>query len=180
MLSSLGKVLPNAARRFGDKIALVIDNRSFSLRDLDRLSSALAASLVKLGTRPGDRVTLYAANSWEWIVSYYGALKAAAVINPVNVMLTPSEVAYVTKDCGAKVLIGSPEKIAPALAAGVSGLRTIVFGDKAVPDTTAFNELVAKPIDFDVSSVDTTRFRPSATLPAPPAIRRVPCSRTAR
>ena len=154
MLDSLGEVLPSAARRFGDKIALVIEGRSFSFRELDELSNALAASLVELGVKPGDRVTLYAPNSWEWIVSYYGALKAAAVINPVNVMLTPAEVAYVTKDCGAKVLIGSPEKIAPALAAGVSGLRTIVFGDKAVPDTTAFNELVAKPIAFDVSSVD--------------------------
>src|SRR5581483_11266587 len=113
MLDSLGQILPNAARRFGDNIALVIEGRSFSFRELDDLSNAL-------GVKPGDRVTLYAPNSWEWIVTYYGALKAGAVINPVNVMLTPAEVAYVTKDCGAKVLIGSPEKIAPALAAGVS------------------------------------------------------------
>jgi long-chain acyl-CoA synthetase len=154
MLDSLGQVLPSAARRFGDKIALVIEGRSFSFRELDELSNALAASLVKLGVRHGDRVTLYAPNSWEWIVSYYGALKTGAVINPVNVMLTPAEVAYVTKDCGAKVLIGSPEKIAPALAAGVTGLRTIVFGNTAVPDTTAFNELVAEPIFFEAVAVD--------------------------
>jgi long-chain acyl-CoA synthetase len=154
MLSSLGKVLPNAARRFGDKIALVIDNRSFSFRDLDRLSSALAASLVKLGTRPGDRVTLYAANSWEWIVSYYGALKAGAVINPVNVMLTPAEVAYVVRDCGAKVLIGTADKIAPALAAGVSGVETIVFGEAPVAGTTPFDELVARAVDFEPIAVD--------------------------
>jgi acyl-CoA synthetase (AMP-forming)/AMP-acid ligase II len=36
------------------------------------------------------------------------------VINPINVMLTPAEVAYVTKDCGAKALIGSPDKTAPS------------------------------------------------------------------
>lgn len=153
MLDSLGEVLPNAARRFGDKIALVIEGRSFSFRDLDGLSNALAGNLVKLGVKPGDRVTLYAPNSWEWIVSYYGALKTGAVINPVNVMLTPAEVAYVTKDCGAKVLIGSPEKIAPALAAGVT-LRTIVFGNTAVPGTTAFDELVAKPTAFAAVAVD--------------------------
>jgi long-chain acyl-CoA synthetase len=154
MLDSLGQVLPNAARRFGDKIALVIEDRSFSFRELDELSNALAANLVKLDVKPGDRVTLYAPNSWEWIVSYYGVLKTGAVINPVNVMLTPAEVAYVTKDCGAKALIGSPGKIAPALAAGVTGLRTIVFGDAAVPGTTALNELVAKPIAFDAVAVD--------------------------
>ena len=123
MLNSLGEVLPSAARRFGDKVALAVGDRTFTFRQLDGLSSSLAASLVKLGIHPGDRVTLYAPNSWEWVVSYYGALKAGAVINPINVMLTPTEVAFVTKDCGAKALIGSPEKIKPALDAGVSGPR---------------------------------------------------------
>jgi long-chain acyl-CoA synthetase len=60
MLDSLGEVLPHAARRFGDKTALVIEGRSFSFRELDDLSSALAASLVSLGVKPGNRVTLYA------------------------------------------------------------------------------------------------------------------------
>src|SRR5579872_3685327 len=154
MLDTLGQILPNAARCFGDNIALVIEGRSFSFRELDDLSNALGANLVKLGVKPGDRVTLYAPNSWEWIVSYYGALKAGAVINPVNVMLTPAEVAYVTKDCGAKVLIGSADKIAPALEAGVTGLRTIVFGNAAVPGTTAFDELVAKPLAFEAVRAD--------------------------
>jgi long-chain acyl-CoA synthetase len=128
MLDSLGQILPAAAARFGDRTALVFGEREFSFRELDMLSSALAHNLVGLGVSPGDRVTLYAPNSWEWIVSYYGALKAGAVINPINVMLTPTEVAFVTRDCGAKALIGSGDKIAPALAAGVSGLTTIAFG----------------------------------------------------
>ena len=89
MLGSLAEVLPSAAERFGDRSALIVGDRSFSFTELDALSSALAASLVRLGVAPGDRVTLYAPNSWEWIVSYYGVLKTGAVINPVNVMLTP-------------------------------------------------------------------------------------------
>ena len=158
MLDSLGEVLPQAARRFGDRTALVIEGRSFSFRELDDLSSALAASLVRLGVKPGDRVTLYAPNSWEWIVSYYGALKTGAVINPVNVMLTPAEIAYVTKDCGAKALIGSPDKVVAALAAGVSGLTAIVFGDGSVVGATPFSELIAKRHSFEPVAV-----RPEAT-----------------
>ncbi|MCW5659216.1 MAG: AMP-binding protein [Burkholderiaceae bacterium] len=154
MLNSLGQVLPTAARRFGDKVALVAGGRTFSFRQLDQLSSTLAAHLVRLGVHPGDRVTLYAPNSWEWIVSYYGALKAGAVINPINVMLTPPEVAYVTRDCGAKVLIGSPEKVKPALDAGVSGLTAVVFGRDAIAGTTAFDELLAQPADFEPVAVE--------------------------
>jgi long-chain acyl-CoA synthetase len=153
MLDSLGQVLPRAARVFGDQTALVIEGRSFSFRELDDLSDALAASLARMGIRAGDRVTLYAPNSWEWIVSYYGALKTGAVINPVNVMLTPAEVAYVTKDCGAKALIGSADKVKPALDAGVTGLTAIVFGDRAVTGASSFNELIAKRQSFEPVAV---------------------------
>jgi long-chain acyl-CoA synthetase len=149
MLDSLADVLPFAARRFGNKRALVFGDRSFTFSELDALSSALAANLGKIGIRPGDRVTLYAPNSWQWIVSYYGTLKTGAVINPINVMLTPSEVAYVTRDCGSRALIGSAEKIGPALEADVADLKAIVFGKESVPGTTSFDELVAKPAAFE-------------------------------
>lgn len=154
MLKTLGEIPAYAGHKYGGRIALVTGGRELTFRDIDGLSATLAANLVKKGVAPGDRVTLYAPNSWEWIVSYYGALRAGAIINPVNVMLTPSEVAYVTKDCGAKALIGSTEKIAPALAAGVSGLTTIVFGPEAVGGATPFDELVAKPLPFETVKVE--------------------------
>ena len=141
MLSSLGQVLPAAAARYQDKTALIVRDRTFSFRELDQLSSAFAASLVKLGVAPSDRVTLYAPNSWEWLVSYYGTLKIGAVINPINVMLSPAEVAYVTRDCGAKALIGSRDKLAPALDAGVVGLTTIVFGTSPYPGQCCLTNL---------------------------------------
>ena len=53
MLNSLGQVLPAAARRFGDKVALVAGGRTFSFRQLDQLSSTLAAHLVRLSGASG-------------------------------------------------------------------------------------------------------------------------------
>jgi long-chain acyl-CoA synthetase len=154
MLSTLGEIPRFAARKFGERIALVAGGREFSFRELDQLSDTLAYNLGKLGVAPGDRVTLYGPNSWEWIVSYYGTLKTGAIINPINVMLTPPEVAYVTQNCGAKVLIGSPDKVGPARAAGVSNLTTIVFGPEAIQGTTPFDELIAKPRKFELAKVD--------------------------
>ena len=149
MLSTLGEIPRLTAQKFGERIALVAGGREFSFRELDQLSDTLAYSLGKLGVVPGDRVTLYGPNSWEWIVSYYGALKTGAIINPINVMLTPSEVAYVTQNCGAKVLIGSADKIMPARAAGVSDLTAVVFGSEAVEGTRPFNDLIAEPRKFE-------------------------------
>jgi non-ribosomal peptide synthetase component E (peptide arylation enzyme) len=59
MLDHLGQVLPEAARRFGDKTAIVCDGRAFTFRELNILSARLAASLRGLGVMPGDRVSLY-------------------------------------------------------------------------------------------------------------------------
>ena len=75
------------------------------------------------------------------------------MINPINVMLTPAEVAYVTQDCGASALIGSPDKIKAALESGVTGLTPIAFGDQSVAGATLFNELIAKRQSFEPFAV---------------------------
>ena len=41
----------------------------------------------------------YEPNSWQWVVAYHAVLRAGAVVNPINVMLTPPEVAHVLADC---------------------------------------------------------------------------------
>ncbi|EQB12862.1 hypothetical protein RLDS_18985 [Sphingobium lactosutens DS20] len=107
----LGEVAAEAANRFGDREALVFEDRSFSFRDIGALVEGAASGLARIGVRQGDIVTLYACNCWEWIVSYYAIARVGAVINPVNTMLTSSELQYVMRDCGARVIITSPDKL---------------------------------------------------------------------
>ena len=59
MLGSIGRIPVDAARQFGDKVALVCPDRSLSFAELDALSNRCANALVGLGVKPGDRVTLY-------------------------------------------------------------------------------------------------------------------------
>ncbi len=147
MLDSLGQVLPAAAAQFGDKTALIVDERRFSFAALDNLADRLAGGLAGIGVGPGDRVTIYAANSWEWIVSYYAVPKLGAVLNPINVMLTPDEVAYVANDCGAKVILASKDKGEGILdIKEQTGVRELIlFGDDLPPGVTAFNALIERP-----------------------------------
>jgi long-chain acyl-CoA synthetase len=143
MLECLAQVLPEAARRFGDKTAVVIDGRGFTFNDFNQLSARLARSLRGLGIQPGDRVTLYADNRWEWIVSYYAIARVGAVINPINVMLTPDEVRYIVEDCGATALIASPDKGLPILQQRPDRLKEIIlFGSEAPAGTRAFDTLL--------------------------------------
>jgi long-chain acyl-CoA synthetase len=144
MLTSLAKVTSEAARRFGNEAALIFEGRTFSFTEIDVLAGRLANALTGLGIRPGDRVTLYSQNCWEWIVAYYGILKTGAVVNPLNVMLTPSEVAYVTQDCGSRAILASADKGAALLdSKKTTPLEQIIlFGAPVPAGALSFDDLL--------------------------------------
>ena len=158
MLSSIGGIPVAAAQRFGDKTARVLPNRTLSFNELEALTNRCANALVNLGVKPGDRVTLYSGNCWEWIVSYYGALKMGAVINPINVMLTPTEVEFVANDCGAAIVIASYEKAVSIenVKAKSQVKELIAFGDEALPaGIVSFNDMLADSSDdFTIGDID--------------------------
>lgn len=144
MNASVGGFISEAARRFDAKTALIFEDRSYTFRDLDEQSSRLAVFLMDLGLRKSDKVSLYGANSPEWLIGYYAIMKIGAVANPLNLMLTPEEVAYAMNDCGARAVIGSDEKIA-GLAPVLHKTRLehrIAWGGGAVPGALEFDALL--------------------------------------
>ena len=157
MISGLGRLIVDAAERFGEKTALVVKGREFSYQELNVLSARLASALSASGVEPGDRVTLYGENSWEWIVGYFGILKTGAVVNPVNVMLTPEEVEYVVEDCSAKAIIASKSKGVPLLGIEKrTGVKTLVlYGDDVPAEAESFEDILKKGQDtFECADVD--------------------------
>jgi long-chain acyl-CoA synthetase len=145
MLDHIGQIPADAAQRYAGKQALVFKDRTFSYAELYGCIEAVAGGLNELGIAQGDTVTLYAGNSWEWVVSYYAIARLGAIINPVNTMLTPNEVEYVVKDCNSKAILSSPDKVASiAHVTGVSDVKVIVaLGDEPVEGAVSFNSLIA-------------------------------------
>jgi len=173
--ADLGMILARSARRFGSKTALIAGGRAFTYAELDELCDRAAGGLHALGVRPGDRVSLYAPNRWEWVVAYHAALRLGAVVNPVNVMLTPEEVAFVLNDCGAAVIFTSGAKADDivGLTRTVPTLRRVVSFDSASAGTTSFEELlslarrapeVARPAPTDLSTMLADPSLPGADL----------------
>jgi len=67
----------------------------------------IALGLYSLGVRQGDRVALLSESRVEWVLADQGSIFAGAVPVPVYPTLTPPQVAYILKDCGARVLLVS-------------------------------------------------------------------------
>jgi long-chain acyl-CoA synthetase len=145
--ADLGMILVRSAQRFGSKPALIAGGRTLTYQALHDLCDRMAGGLQQLGVRPGDRVSLYSPNRWEWVVAYHAALRAGAVVNPINVMLTPEEVAFVLNDCGAAAIFTSGEKaeVIAGLTRAVRTLRRVISFDPVGGDVTLFEDLLRSP-----------------------------------
>ncbi|MFI6907026.1 class I adenylate-forming enzyme family protein [Nonomuraea sp. NPDC050394] len=135
-----GEILPHSAALFPHKSALVTAMRELTYAELDHMSASVAAALAERGIRPGDRVSLYAHNRWEWVVAYHAVLKAGAVVNPINVMLTADEVRHVLRDCQAVALFASRDELAAlgGVLDAVGSLRSVICFDDPPPGAEAF------------------------------------------
>ena len=144
MGTTVGEILPEAARRFGEKVALVVGAEVFSFSLLESLSNRVANGLVSVGVKPGDRVTLYGPNCWQWLVAYYAIAKTGAVVNPISSMFTVDEVRFVVEDSGARVVVASTEHGMPVIdLVGTAGLSCVVlWGDEVPEGATAFTSWI--------------------------------------
>jgi len=82
-----------------------------------------ASGLAALGVKAGDAIALVLRNDFPVFESSFAAQQLSAYCVPVNWHGKAAEIAYVLKDCGAKVVIAHAdllEQVKPALAAGVT------------------------------------------------------------
>ena len=88
-----------------DAVGLRFEGREFTWLDLERRTDELAAGLADLGVGPGDRVGLLMSNRPEWCEVAMAALKLDAIVVPMNVRFTATEVAYVAEDADCRVVV---------------------------------------------------------------------------
>lgn len=97
--------LDNSAKRLPDKVALVCQKQRLTYKDIAERADALATFLQKSGVERGDRVVVFADNTIETVVSFWGILKANAVVSIVNPLTKADKLRYLLNDCRARVLI---------------------------------------------------------------------------
>jgi long-chain acyl-CoA synthetase len=73
--------------------------------ELDRSSDALAAALVDMGLKKGDRVVLVMPNCVAFVISYYAVLKAGGVVSAANPTYPPDKLQFQINDSGAEYAI---------------------------------------------------------------------------
>jgi long-chain acyl-CoA synthetase len=104
----LYRLLDETAAKHPDSPCTNFFSRRLTYQQIKELSDRFAASIQSLGIRKGDRVVLLLPNSPQFLVAYYGLLKAGTVIVPLNPLSTERELEFYLTDSGAAVAITIP------------------------------------------------------------------------
>ena len=120
--TGITQMICDKARRFGDKPALSMHgdpDEHYSYRGLDEASAALATGLIGLGLHPGARVAILSESRPRWGVAFFAAIRAGAVVVPLDFRQTAAELRHIIEDAEPSFLLVS--KTQEAMAATLVG-----------------------------------------------------------
>lgn len=93
------------AGKYPDKIAVLVEGKAYTYRELLDNSMRLAGALIQRGVQRGDRVAIYKDNTWESVVSIYAVLLAGGVLLVVNPQTKADKLQYILNDGAAVILL---------------------------------------------------------------------------
>ena len=102
---NLASIVTESAARVPESPAVRLGEHELSYAELDDGSARLATLLRETGLEQGDRVGVMLPNVPEFLLAYYGVLRAGGIVVPMNVLLKRREIAFYLEDSGAKLLL---------------------------------------------------------------------------
>jgi long-chain acyl-CoA synthetase len=100
----LHHLLDLSAEKYPDCDFIIFKGRRFSYQDINDQADAIAAALAENGFKKGDRAVIYMVNMPQFIISYFGILKAGGIVIATNPLYTERELEHQLTDCGAETV----------------------------------------------------------------------------
>jgi len=129
----MGELLHNLLERNANKypadqaIRFPQDDITLNWAETNARANALANYLLAQGVKQGDKVGILIPNRPEFIITFFAILKAGAVVIPINVKLTESEISYILGNAEAKALVTDHQLSTVGRdAAATSGVTLVV------------------------------------------------------
>jgi long-chain acyl-CoA synthetase len=91
------------SEKFADRAAMCIkdggDWRALSYGELSQKVIALSSYFIENGIQQGDRIAILSESKPEWGIAFFGCIRAGAVVVPLDVKLTETELVNILGDC---------------------------------------------------------------------------------
>lgn len=131
------QTLRRAVQLNADGIATIYADRRQTWREFQDRVSRLAGGILSLGIKPGDRVAILALNSDRYMEYFYAVPWAGAAVNPVNIRLSPQEIAHTLNDSESTALVVDDNftSLLPSLRPLLTSVDQIIYaGEQTEPD----------------------------------------------
>ena len=92
--------LEDAARKYPDRACTIFKGAVVTYKEMNEITDRVAAAFVYMGVKKGDRVGMFMPNSPQFVMIYYGILKAGGIVVSTNPLYTPPEIEYQASDAG--------------------------------------------------------------------------------
>ena len=104
---TIGEALAETARRHPDREALVVreTGERFTYAAFDRAVDDVAAGLLALGMRRGDRIGIWSPNNAEWAILQFASARAGIILVTINPAYRTAELEYVLNDVQCRALV---------------------------------------------------------------------------
>ena len=102
--ANIAEFVRNSARNYPTQTAIIDTDRVLTWAELDAQIDAFACGLLQRGLHAGERVAGLLGNSADFVIAYFGILRAGLVAVPLNPAYTAPEIALLIADSGARLL----------------------------------------------------------------------------
>jgi len=92
--------LDESARKYPDRACTIFKGAVVTYKEMNAISDRVAAALVDMGVKKGDRVGIFMPNSPQFVMVYFGILKAGGVVVATNPLYTAPEIEHQASDAG--------------------------------------------------------------------------------
>ena len=112
---NLGLMLEGAAARHLGKAAIISGDVGISYAYIDKASNKVANALLKTGVNKGDRIAMLLSNSPEFVITFFGIIKAGAIAVPLDPQYKLDELAALFNDCTPVMLVSENPQLEPLI-----------------------------------------------------------------
>ena len=102
--STIPELIDQSAHENGNLEALVDGDVQWSFNELKNQIYKAAKAFIETGIKVGDRIGIWAPNSWEWVIAALGVHVAGGVLVPINTRFKGKEASYVLTKANVKLL----------------------------------------------------------------------------
>ncbi len=126
---NLTETLKKASKLFPEKQAIVCGGKRWTYGEFHERVNRFSHCLNTFGLGKDDKVAILHPNCHYFLEVYYGIAQIGAICVPINIRLSPGEVAFILEDSESKVLIADPayQKQIDPVREKISGIKKILW-----------------------------------------------------